>query len=119
MPSLSEMSESLITQPESTTEVEPAPKPVPGSYVLVHYTTKKISKHYVAVIESESEEGMFNVNYLRKKGTDRLGHTHFNFPDIQDKDEISEDMIVQSLPTPEVLRMIHTFKGVTFPSSIN
>lgn len=75
MPSLSEMSESFITQPESTNEVEPAPKPVPGSYVLVHYTTKKISKHYVAVIESESEEGMFNVNYLRKKGTNSWSYS--------------------------------------------
>lgn len=122
-PSLNDMSESFITQPQSTSvlEVEPAPKPAPGNFVLVHYTTKKTSKHYVAVIESESESepGMFNVNYLRMKGTNRIGDAQFNFPDNPDKDEISEDMIEQYLPAPEVLRMVHTFKGVTFPSSIN
>lgn len=119
-PSLIDTSESFSTQPESISEVEPAPKPAPGSFVLVHYETKKTSKHYVAVIESESEEpGMFNVNYLRKKGTNRFGDAQFNFPDIQDKDEISEDMIEQYLPPPQVLRMVYTFKEVTFPSSIN
>ena len=112
--SFSEMSE----LPE-TAEVEPVLKLVPGCFVLVHYATKKISKHYVGVIESVPEEDLFNVNYLRKKGTDRLGQTQFHIPDIEDRDEISEDMIVQSLPAPKVLRKIYTFKGVTFPSSIN
>ena len=94
--------------------------PAPGSFVLVHYTTKKTSKHYVAVIESESEEpGMFNVDYLRMKGTNTFGDAQFSFPHIPDKDEISENMTEQFLSPPEVLRMVHTFKGVTFPSSSN
>lgn len=49
---------------------------------------------------------MFNINYLRIKGTDRFGDAQINSPDIQDKDEISEDIMEQYLPAPEVSRMV-------------
>jgi len=110
-------SDDLQELEESDNEGATPPTPISatvGDFVMVKYCTRKVLQNFVGNIESVSDSVM-KIKYLRRIGVNRENNLQFQYPAVEDiDDKVTEDMIVQHLPQPQLHRMTFTWSGVTF-----
>ena len=91
-----------------------------GSHVLVKYALKRSVVHFAAVVEgniTENGDKLVNINYLKLTGKNAAGNCTFVFPDVANKDTVSEENFVMGLPVPNVGRGTYVFQVVKFPDT--
>ena len=76
--------------------------------------------HFAAVVKgniTENGDKLVNINCLKLTGKNAAGNCTFVFPDVADKDTVSEENVVMGLPVPNVRWGTYVFQGVKFPDT--